>query len=380
MKTALVNAHVFDGDTLYKDHIVIINEDKIEAVLPKGASRSDCTTIIDVGGAFLTPGFIDLQVNGGGGVMFNNEPNVEGLKQIMAGHRRFGTTAMMPTLITDSFNIMQQAIKAVSQAIEERIPGIIGIHLEGPFLNAARKGAHAKEKFCLLDEQGFQIISSLQNGKTIVTIAPELSSADMISRICNEGIVVCAGHTDATYDEARVGLTAGLSGFTHLYNAMTPLLSREPGVVGAALEDENSWFGIIADGFHMHPAAFKVAIAAKQKGGAILVTDAMATVGSTDTSFLLDGETIQAVDGCCVNAAGSLAGSALDMNKAIKNAIEFAKIDWMEAVRMASVYPAKAIGLDHQLGYLKPGYKANIVAMDKSFKVIHTWIDGIKNV
>jgi N-acetylglucosamine-6-phosphate deacetylase len=379
MIQSIINGHVFNGESLLKDHAVVVDGDKVLDVLPQHQLTGDIEVGFDLNGQTLAPGFIDLQVNGGGGLMFNNTLTVEGLRTLASAHRKYGTTALLPTLITDSYAVMRQAITAVKQAIEEGVPGIIGIHLEGPFLNPEKKGAHAVEKFCVIDEQGFEIISSLTVGKTLVTIAPELTTSDMIKRIRNQGIVICAGHTGADYDQTCEGLAAGVTGFTHLYNAMSPLLSREPGMVGAALNDENSWFGIIADGFHMHPAAFRVAVAAKQSGGAVLVTDAMATVGAEDKSFVLDGETIYAVDGRCTNRAGSLAGSDLDMNAAIKNAMKFARIDWMEAVRMATVYPAKALGVDRQLGYIKSGYQANFVSLDSQINVTDTWIDGQKN-
>lgn len=379
MTAAIINADIFNGDSLVKDHVVIIEDDTVVDLLPHNQLPSSIAATWDLNGHSLVPGFIDLQVNGGGGTLFNNAPTVDGVRTIASAHRRFGTTGLLPTLITDSFDVMKQAIVAVEQAIEEGVPGILGIHLEGPFLNPQRKGAHAEEKFCVIDEQGFDIISSLKTGKTIVTIAPELTTPDMIGRLANRGLIVCAGHTDANYEQTCEALASGVTGFTHLYNAMTPLQSRAPGMVGAALNDENSWFGIIADGFHMHPAAFRVAIAAKQTGGAILVTDAMSTVGASEKSFVLDGETIHAVDGRCTNAAGSLAGSDLDMNTAIKNAMKFARVDWLEAVRMASLYPARAIGLDHELGYIKAGYRANFVELDAQQNVVSTWINGKHN-
>lgn len=376
MIKSIINGHVFNGETLLKDHAVIIDGNKVLQVLPQEQLPENIEVDFDLAGHYLVPGFIDLQVNGGGGVMFNNMPTVEGLQTIANAHRQYGTTGFFPTLITDSYDVMRQAITAVTQAIEEGVPGILGVHLEGPFLNPERKGAHDEEKFCLIDEQGFEIITSLKVGKTLITIAPELTTTTMIKRIGDKGVVISAGHTGADYDQTCEALDAGLTGFTHLYNAMTPLQSRAPGMVGAALNDEHSWFGIIADGFHMHPAAFRVAVAAKQTGGAILVTDAMSTVGATEKSFVLDGETIYAIDGRCTNAAGSLAGSDLDMNAAIKNAMKFARVDWMEAVRMASLYPAKAMGLDNQFGYIKPGYQASLVSLDHQQNVISTWIDG----
>ncbi|WP_339722378.1 N-acetylglucosamine-6-phosphate deacetylase [uncultured Paraglaciecola sp.] len=378
MIKSIVNGHVFNGETLLKNHAVIIDGDKVVQVLPQEQLPADIEVDFDLKGNYLVPGFIDLQVNGGGGVMFNNELSVEGLRTIAKAHRQYGTTGLLPTLITDSYDVMRQAIAAITQAIQEGVPGILGVHLEGPFLNPERKGAHAAEKFCVIDEQGFDIITSLKLGKTLITIAPELTTGPMIKRICDQGVVVSAGHTGADYEQTCEALEAGVTGFTHLYNAMTPLQSRAPGMVGAALNDEHSWFGIIADGFHMHPAAFRVAVAAKQQGGAILVTDAMSTVGASEKSFMLDGETIHAIDGRCTNAAGSLAGSDLDMNTAIKNAMKFARVDWMEAVRMATVYPAQAIGVEDQLGFIKPGFQASFVSLDANQNVTGTWIAGEK--
>ena len=376
MTAAIINGHIFNGESLLSDYAVIVADDAIVDVLPQTELASSIPVSHDLSGGYLVPGFIDLQVNGGGGVLFNNAPTVEGIRVIGEAHRTFGTTGFLPTLITDSFEVMRQAITAVEQAIAEGVPGVLGIHLEGPFLSAEKKGAHNAERFCQIDESGFDIMTSLPCGKTLVTIAPELTTPDMIKRLADAGVVISAGHSSASYEQACSALDAGVTGFTHLYNAMTPLQSREPGLVGAALADETSWFGIIADGHHMHPAAFKIAVAAKPQGGAILVTDAMPTVGTDDKSFVLDGETINAVNGRLVNAAGSLAGSDLDMISAVNNAVIFAGLDWLEAIRMASLYPARALGLDHQLGYIKPGYRADLVALDQHRQVTRTWING----
>ena len=235
---------------------------------------------------------------------------------------------------------------------------------------------HDAGKFCQLDQTGLDILTSLQVGSTVVTLAPELTSPQMISRLVEEGVIVCGGHSGATYAQTRDALAQGLSGFTHLYNAMTPLQSREPGMVGAALEDDDSWFGIIADGHHIHPAAFSVAVAAKKRGGALLVTDAMPTVGSLDTSFILDGKTIVASEGRVTNAEGTLAGSDLNMLSAVNNAAEFARLDWFEAVRMASLYPARALGLERELGAIRPGFRASLLALDSAHRIRASWING----
>lgn len=361
------------------DHGVTLKDGIIVDVMPRDQLPSNIDQVYDLSGHTLVPGFIDLQVNGGGGIMFNNAPTLESLKTISQAHRYFGTTGLMPTLITDSFEVMRLAIDAVEEAIAQKVPGILGIHLEGPFLSEAKKGAHDASRFCKIDEQGFKLVNGLKIGKTIVTIAPELADTNMIQRLSQSGIIVCAGHSAADYEQSCDAINAGVRGFTHLFNAMTPLQSRAPGMVGAALSNENTWFGIIADGHHMHPSAFKIAISAKQRGGAILVTDAMSTVGAKDKSFELNGETIVAHNGRCENAAGSLAGSDLDMNSAIKNAVTFAKISWQEAVRMASLYPATALGLDDTLGRIKSGYVANFALLDSQLNVTSTWINGVQN-
>lgn len=338
----------------------------------------DVEAVFDLRGGTLIPGFIDLQVNGGGGVLFNSAPSVDTLRTIAAAHRQFGTTSLLPTLISDSFDVMRRAIAAVRQAVQEGVPGILGIHLEGPFLNPERHGAHDAKRFCVLDEEGLEMLSSLGVGKTLVTLAPELTTPAMIRRLVDRGVIVSAGHSAATYAQAREALDAGITGFTHLYNAMTPMQSREPGMVGAALEDECSWFGIIADGHHSHPAAFRVAVTAKATGGAILVTDAMPTVGSRTRSFELAGDTVVAREGRVTNREGRLAGSDLDMLSAVSNAAAFAKIDWFEAVRMATLYPARALGLDGELGMIRSGFRANLVALDQGRNIRATWIDGVR--
>jgi N-acetylglucosamine-6-phosphate deacetylase len=375
---AIINGTIFDGEKLRHDSAVVISGGRIVSVLDNQNLPEDVSEVYDLQGGTLVPGFIDLQVNGGGGALFNAAPTVESLRRIASAHRAYGTTGFLPTLITDNYEVMRQAVAAVKQSIEEGVPGVLGIHLEGPFLNSERRGVHDSNKFVALDQEGFDIVTSLNVGKTLLTLAPELTTSAMIRRLVEAGIIVSAGHSAANYSETRAALAAGVSGFTHLYNAMTPLQSREPGMVGAALEDEDSWFGIIADGHHMHPASFCIAVAAKKLGGAVLVTDAMPTVGSTDKSFALDGETILARNGRLTNAAGALAGSDLNMLSAVNNAADFARIDWFEAVRMATAYPAKALGLEGELGAIKAGYRASLLALDDQRQILASWIDGIR--
>ena len=378
MLQAIVNGRIFDGESVHEQKAVLIEDDHIAALVDTEQIPTDIGMSYDLEGGTLIPGFIDLQVNGGGGVLFTAAPTVDSLRIIGAAHRQYGTTGFLPTVITTRFDVMREAVSAVAEAISIGTPGVLGLHLEGPFLSPERKGVHDAGKFCELDQPGFDILTSLQVGSTVVTLAPELTSAEMISRLVEEGVIVCGGHSAASYTQTRDALTHGLSGFTHLYNAMTPLQSRKPGMVGAALEDDDSWFGIIADGQHVHPAAFNVAVAAKKRGGALLVTDAMPTVGSSDTSFMLDGNTIVAGEGRLTNAEGTLAGSDLNMLSAVNNAAVFARLDWFEAVRMASLYPAKALGLERELGAIKPGFRASVLALDRGRHISASWVDGIR--
>ncbi len=376
MLQAIVNGCIFDGESVHEHKAVLIEGEHIVAVVDPEQVPADIGASYDLEGGTLIPGFIDLQVNGGGGVLFTAAPTVDSLRTIGAAHRQYGTTGFLPTLITTRFDVMREAVSAVAEAIAIGTPGVLGLHLEGPFLSPERKGVHDAGKFCQLDQTGFDILTSLQVGSTVVTLAPELTSPRMISRLVEEGVIVCGGHSGATYAQTRDALAQGLSGFTHLYNAMTPLQSREPGMVGAALADDDSWFGIIADGHHIHPAAFSVAVAAKKRGGALLVTDAMPTVGSPDTSFILDGKTIVASEGRVTNAEGTLAGSDLTMLSAVNNAAEFARLDWFEAVRMASLYPARALGLERELGAIRPGFRASLLALDSAHRIRARWING----
>ena len=376
MSRAITHARVFDGERLLDDHAVILDQDRITEVLPSAALPADMPIEADLNGAYLTPGFIDLQVNGGGGVLFNGAPTADAIRAIGAAHRQYGTTGFLPTLISDDYAVMRRAVAAVDEALARGAPGVLGIHLEGPFLNVQKKGTHDAGKIRALDEEGLAMLGSLKRGKTLVTLAPERTTAAMIRRLLEAGVIVWAGHSAADYRETQAALATGVSGFTHLFNAMTPLQSRAPGMVGAALADADSRFGIIADGHHMHPACLQIAVAAKRRGGAVLVTDAMPTVGAQDRSFVLNNETIHAVDGRLLNAAGSLAGSDLDMASAVRNAARFARIDWLEAVRMASLYPARALGLADRLGYIRPGYRASLAALNERREVVQTWIDG----
>jgi N-acetylglucosamine-6-phosphate deacetylase len=374
---AISNARLFDGTRFLSGHSVLVTDGKIDAIvadndLPAGIEP------IDGRGQTLAPGLIDVQVNGGGGVLLNDAPDIETIKTMIAAHRRFGTTSMLPTLITDSRDKMEAAIAAVQDALENGIAGIVGIHLEGPYLNLKRRGVHPADQIRPMEPDAIEFVCQLRNGCTLLTLAPELLDKGVIAKLVARDVRVCAGHTAGTYDDIMSAIDEGMQGFTHLFNAMSPLTHREPGVVGAALSDDRTWCGLIADGFHVHPAVIKTAVRAKAAGKMMLVTDAMPTVGAADKRFKLGDEEIIAVDGRCALADGTLAGSDLDMISAVRNCMEMAEIGLGEALRMASLYPAEFLGLGDVLGRLAPGYQADMILFDDQFNVTRSWIKGVQ--
>jgi N-acetylglucosamine-6-phosphate deacetylase len=264
----------------------------------------------------------------------------------------------------------------VDAAIERGIQSVLGIHIEGPFLSPARKGIHDASKFRTLDEPALQLLASLRHGRVLVTLAPELAPPGAIRALVDCGVVVAAGHTTATYDDLQAAFDEGLSGFTHLFNAMTQLGSREPGAVGAALENRQSWCGLIVDGHHVHPASLRVARAAKGAERLALVTDAMPIVGSDQREFWLGGQRISCDDDRCTADDGTLAGSNLNMAAAVRNAVRFMHVDVATAVRMASEVPASVMGLAAERGSIRPEMRADLVLVDTGNNVVETWISG----
>jgi N-acetylglucosamine-6-phosphate deacetylase len=376
MQAVLVNGRVLTPAGVVDGKGVVIENGAIAAILdaadvPAGARRQD------LDGGLLVPGFIDTQVNGGGGVLFNDAPTVETIAAIGAAHRSYGTTGFLPTLISDDLAVVDRAMRAAEDAIQAGVPGVLGVHIEGPFLNVKRKGIHDPSKFRVIDEAALALLASLKVGKTLVTLAPETTTPEMIRRLTEAGVIVAAGHTNAAYATMRKALAAGLTGFTHLFNAMSPLTSREPGVVGAALESQTAWCGLIVDGRHVDPAVLRIALRTRPLDRFMLVTDAMPTVGLVDKSFDLQGRHIRVVDGVCVDDHGTLAGSDLDMAGAVRNAMAMMGLTLAEAVAMASASPAAFLGLTRQRGTLAPGQAADLVLLDDQLNVQRTWINGV---
>ncbi len=375
MSIALTGARVFDGTTIVDGHSVVIADGKIVALLPDGERPSDAAVRRVEG--LLAPGFIDVQVNGGGGVLFNDMRTAEGIAAIGRAHRPFGTTGFLPTLITDTREHMREAIDAARAALAAGIPGMLGIHIEGPFLSPERKGVHDPRLFRDLEEEDFALVTALGAGRTLMTLAPERVPPEMVARLVKAGIVVSAGHTAASYDTVAAARAAGLSGFTHLFNAMPPLAGRAPGPVGAALDDPDSFVGIIADLFHVSAASLRIAIAAHGWQRMVLVTDAMPSVGSDLTEFLIDGNVITRKDGRLTRGDGMIAGSDLDMATAVRNCVEALGLPLEAALHMAARAPAEYLRLADELGRIAPGYRADLVLLDDDLAVVDTWIDGV---
>ncbi|WP_242153972.1 N-acetylglucosamine-6-phosphate deacetylase [Sphingomonas sp. BAUL-RG-20F-R05-02] len=373
--TALTGARIVLADRIVDGQALIVDGARIvglAATVPDGCERHD------LGGGWLLPGFIDTQVNGGGDVLFNDMPSVAGIRAIAQAHRRYGTTGLLPTLISDRAPVVEAAIAAGEDAIAGGVPGVLGVHIEGPHLNPDKKGIHDAARFSAIDPEALARLTAPTRGRRIVTLAPELAPAGAVRVLAEAGVLVCAGHSLADYDQTRAALVDGLAGFTHLFNAMTQFLSRDPGMVGAALEDRASHFGLIVDGLHVHPATLRVAMLARGVEGIMLVTDAMPPVGGRRDCFTLMGQDISVVGGTCRGPDGTLAGSALTMAQAFRNAMELMGCDIIAASRMASGNPARFLRLDQQTGTIAPGLRADLVHLDDARKVTATWIGGAR--
>ena len=282
----------------------------------------------------------------------------------------------MPTLISDELTVVDRALTAVGDAISAGVPGVLGIHVEGPFLNERRRGIHDRRKLRHLTRAVLDEFVPLPNGKTVLTVAPESVEPGIIRKLVDKGFIVCAGHSNARYAEMRAALDEGITGFTHLFNAMSALEVREPGVVGAALDSRDSWCGIIADGHHVSPVALRIAYRCKPADKLILVSDAMPPVGSELEAFSLLDKTITVRDGVCRDEDGTLAGAVLDMAGAVRNMMDFADIDLATSVGLATCNPASFLGLDEETGRIEVGKRADLVVADQELRVHCTYVGG----
>ena len=375
---ALINGRIFTGEKILHQHVLLVEKGHIIDIVPEHLlpQVKDC---YDLNGSLLAPGFIDVHVNGAAGALLNHQPSAQALQTIAQAHREYGTTAFLPTLMTDTREQMVNAVAAVVAAVELGVPGILGIHLEGPYLNAKRKGVHSAKRIRVpSSDEDLNHLFDVFPAHLIklITLAPERVSPEFIQRLIRHGMIVSAGHTEASYDQMHIALAHGVTGFTHLFNAMSPMTSREPGVVGAALDHGDSWCGLIVDGHHVHPVTLRQAIKAKAKGKMMLVTDAMHTVGQGASRFDLMGSPIVSENKKVTTLNGTLAGSNLDMATAVRNTVQQVGLGLEEALRMASLYPAQFLKLDHKIGRIAKGFQADLVLIDDHMQVQQTWIKG----
>lgn len=373
---AITGGRIFDGEFWHDGKSLIVEGGDVMALsddIPVDAER------VDAEGALIIPGFIDLQVNGGGGVMFNDQPTPEGIERIIRAHARFGTTKLLPTLITDNRQITGEARQAGREAGMRGMAGYLGIHLEGPHLSVARKGAHDPQLIRPMEAIDLDILRAHRReaGILLTTLAPESVSLDQVRALADAGVVVSLGHTDTTAANAFGYFDAGARMVTHLFNAMSPLSHREPGLVGAALHSESTYAGMIADGFHIDPVSMGVALRAKTGPGKIfIVTDAMSTIGTDDTGLTLNGRQIFREGGRLTLADGTLAGADIDMLSSVLFVHRTLGYPLEEAIRMASLYPAEAMGLSATHGRLLPGRVADFILLEPSLSIRSVFIDG----
>ncbi|WP_347309783.1 N-acetylglucosamine-6-phosphate deacetylase [Defluviimonas sp. SAOS-178_SWC] len=370
-------ADIFDGERLGPGAL-LVEDGRIAAVLPPNAAPTGVTNV-DLDGGLLMPGFVDLQLNGGGGVMFNDAPCVETLATMAEAHAGLGALTMLPTLITDTPEISEAAVAAVEAAVASGMPGIAGLHLEGPHLSLARKGAHDPALIRPMGEGdlAFLMDAAKRLPRLLVTLAPESVTNAQIAALAKAGVIVSLGHTDAGFETCRAAVSSGATMATHLFNAMSQFGSREPGLVGAVLTGGAFDAGLIADGIHVHPAAIRAAQADKEGPGELfLVTDAMAPAGTSVTSFTLNGREIRRADGRLTLADGTLAGADLDMARALRVLRDDVGIALDRALGMATRIPARAARLSDRCGALLPGRSADFLHLSQEFHLVRIWRRG----
>lgn len=373
MRTTLIAEQLFDGKTLHENHPISIEDGKIIAFdTIKGAIENKVSGL-------LTAGFIDTQVNGGGGYLLNQDTNLHTLKAMTNAHAKFGTSSLLPTLITSNVKKIEQTANLISTALAQNTPGIIGVHFEGPHISEPKKGIHSSQQIRGISQQELDIYCRDDLGLKVVTLAPESVGCDIIKTLVASNVHVCLGHSNATFAQTQAALAAGASGFTHLFNAMSALESREPNMVGAALLDEQSWCGLILDGHHVHPSTAKLAYKVKAAHKMMLVTDSMSTIGSEQTHLQFDGHQISLTGDKLTSNTGQLAGSALNMITAVNNAVKMLNIPFIDALKMASLYPAQFLGIADSYGQLAIGSNADLTLIsttNSSPHIVNTWIGG----
>ena len=374
MKQALIGAQLFSGKEFFDNRALLIDGENIIDIINEHNIPNNFETQ-KLNGGILSPGFIDLQVNGGGGKLFNNSPDKQSLNTIIEAHQHFGTTSIMPTVISDSLNVLKRCTTTISEVIENN-KSLLGVHIEGPFFNVKYRGVHQKQYINTINSDYLNLFESLKDFPVILTLAPECISTKQLKHLKSLGFKILAGHTDASYDQLEEAIKYGLDGFTHLFNAMGQISAREPGVVGSALTFDNATASIIVDLHHVHPSLIQMAYKQKPQGKLFFVSDSMATIHHGEPSFELYDEVVSESNGRIINSEGKLAGSSITQIDAIKNAYQSCNIPLNDAIAMVTRYPAEYLGVANYLGSLKSGYRADLTHFDLDFQVHNVWVAG----
>jgi len=374
MKQAITGSKLFNGIDFIEHKALLIDDQHIAGIVNEDAIPTDFQ-VKKIEGGILSPGFIDLQVNGGGGKLFNNSPDKESLNTIISAHQYFGTTSIMPTVISDSLNILQKCTDTISNEIDNN-HSLLGIHIEGPFFNVKYRGVHQKQYINTINASYLNLFETLDKFPVMLTLAPECISIKQLKHLKSLGFKILAGHTDANYDQLEEAVKYGLDGFTHLFNAMGQISAREPGVVGSAFDFDETSASIIVDLHHVHPSLINLSFKQKPKGKLFFVSDSMATINHGEPSFELYDEVVSESNGRIINSEGKLAGSSITQIDAIKNAYQKCSIPLESAISMATLYPAEYIGVSDYIGQLKKGYRADLAHFDSNFHVQNVWLAG----
>ena len=374
MKQAITGSKLFNGIDFIEHKALLIEDQHIAGIVNKDAIPTDFQ-VKKLEGGILSPGFIDLQVNGGGGKLFNNSPDKESLNTIISAHQYFGTTSIMPTVISDSLNILQKCTDTISNEIDNN-HSLLGIHIEGPFFNVKYRGVHQKQYINTINASYLNLFETLDKFPVMLTLAPECISIKQLKHLNSLGFKILAGHTDANYDQLEEAVKYGLDGFTHLFNAMGQISAREPGVFGSAFDFDETSASIIVDLHHVHPSLINLSFKQKPKGKLFFVSDSMATINHGEPSFELYDEVVSESNGRIINSEGKLAGSSITQIDAIKNAYQKCSIPLESAISMATLYPAEYLGVSDYIGQLKKGYRADLAHFDSNFHVQNVWLAG----
>ena len=374
MKQAITGSKLFNGIDFIEHKALLIDDQHIAGIVNEDAIPTDFS-VQKLDGGILSPGFIDLQVNGGGGKLFNNSPDKESLNTIISAHQYFGTTSIMPTVISDSLNILQKCTDTISNEINNN-HSLLGIHIEGPFFNVKYRGVHQKQYINTINASYLNLFETLDKFPVMLTLAPECISIKQLKHLKSLGFKILAGHTDANYDQLEEAVKYGLDGFTHLFNAMGQISAREPGVVGSAFDFDETSASIIVDLHHVHPSLINLSFKQKPKGKLFFVSDSMATINHGEPSFELYDEVVSESNGRIINSEGKLAGSSITQIDAIKNAYQKCSIPLESAISMATLYPAEYLGVSDYIGQLKKGYRADLAHFDSNFHVQNVWLAG----